>query len=363
MEERLVLREVKKQLAPQPPADAQAVIIAVDLARSKWVYSCRWSGQEQRRLSTPGTLGHLQALVREYHPRCRVRVIYEACGFGYEIAWWLEEQGMEVHVVSPSTVERAPGTQVKTDRCDARHLGLKSARDLLKAIYIPRRDQHQLRQLSRTYGQAVADRKRQQKRVRMLLQEHGRIGPHPSAGWTAYRSWLDQQPLAASVALCVRELRQLREQADASVQRLRRALAEAARLPQYRPVVQALAGQSGVGPFTAIRFVLEIGDIRRFPSADSISHFLGLTPSEYSSGEMVHRGHLRKCGPGYLRAWMIQCAWACIRAGKDPKLTAFFERLAQRAGKKRAIVAVARKLAVRLRARWLGVLETLAPAA
>jgi transposase len=115
-----------------------------------------------------------------------------------------------------------------------------------------------------------------------------------------------------------------------------------------------LSAQRGVSWFTAIRLQLEIGDITRFSTADSFVHYLGLTPSEYTSGDLVHRGAVLKCGPGQIRAWLIECAWVAVRGpAADPELQATFERLAPRIGRKRAIVAATRRLALRLRARWL----------
>ena len=347
---RLVLKEVRNQCPPQP---GQVVIIGVDLSRSKWVYACRWGGQERRRFASAGELKHLQAVVREYQDRgCEVHVVYEACGFGYEIAWWVEEQKARVIVVPPSTVERAPGAQVKTDGLDAGSLALKYEKGLLKSIYIPSREQHEYRQLSRTYGQVLKDRRRQQVRVRMLLQEHGYTPPGRGTGWCALQRWLQAQQLPTPVAVCIAELVALRTAAGASARRLAKELRAVARLSPYAPLVKALAQRSGVGPFTAVRFVLEIGAIQRFPTADSLPNYLGLTPREYSSGTLVHRGPVRKCGPGALRAWLVQCAWVAVHRRKDQPLVDCFERLEPKAGAKKAIVAVARKLALRLRARW-----------
>ena len=97
--------------------------------------------------------------------------------------------------------------------------------------------------------------------------------------------------------------------------------------------------------------------MRRFPTADSIGHYLGLTPSEYSSRDTLQRGHNLKGDPGRLRAALLQCGWASVRTGGDATLRAVDDRLAPRTGKKRAIIAVTRRLVVRLRARWLEVLE------
>jgi transposase len=348
---KLVLKEVRDQCPPEP---GTTVIIGVDLSRTKWVYACRWGGQEHRRFASAGDLKHLQALVQEYQARGgEVHVIYEACGFGYAIAWWLEEQQAHVIVVPPSTVERAPGAQVKTDGLDAGSLALKYEKGLLKGIYIPSREQHQLRQLSRTYAQVLQDRCRQQVRLRLLLQEHGYTLPERGTGWTALEHWLRTQALPAPVAVCIEQLVSLRTAASTSARHLAKELRAVARSPEYAPLVTALAQQPGVGPFTAVRFVLELGDVHRFVTADSLPHYLGLTPREYSSGPMVHRGPVRKSGPGALRAWLVQCAWAAVRHGHDQGLSGCFERLEPRAGRKKAIVAVARKLALRLRARWL----------
>lgn len=351
---KLELTPAKEQ--PAPPAGTR-VIIAIDLARTTWKHALHWSDHIQRTVNTPGTLEHLQALVAQYHPAHPVLVVYEACGFGYEIAWWAQRIGVDVLVVAPSQVERAPGPRVKTDRLDARTLASKAAAHQLKGIAIPTRAQHERRQLLRTYGQALRDRKRAQIRLRSVLQEHGRIGPAPSSGWAVYARWLDEQPLPEPVAYAVGELRTLRAAAAASVSRLRTRLHEFAATPAYAPVVAALTTHAGVAELTAMRLVLEIGDLTRFGSADAWTHFLGLTPSEYSSGDgPPHRGPLRKCGPSGVRAALVQCAWASLRS--DASLRAVFDRISVRAGRKRAIIAVTRRLAMRLRARWLEALTT-----
>ena len=345
-------RRAERRAAPEAGHD---VWIGVDVSRSKWVYNLRWGGQEQRKLSTAGELRHLQALVGEYSG-CTVHIVYEACGFGYEIAWWCQERGIDVLVVAPSTIEQAPGSRVKTDRLDAGKLARDREQGRLKGVRIPTRTQHTHRQLSRTYTQALKDKQRAQARVRSLMQEQGRLGPPPAAGWNAYVRWCTTQELPDAISQCIQELLRLREAALASVKRLRTALHQLSTEASYAPVVRGLTAQAGVGTFTAIRLVLELGDMRRFHTAGSFPRYLGLTPSEYSTGEAERRGHLTKCGPRFIRGWLIQCAWASVHPGRDAKLRAVFERLAPKNGKKRAIVAVARRLALRLRARWLKVL-------
>src|SRR5215470_1187055 len=351
------------ELVPVPrqacarPAPGERITVGVDMARNKWASAVHWGDAVHRQLATPGALEHVQKLVGEFHPAHPVRVVYEACGFGYELAWWAQAVG-----VAPSRVERVPGPRVKTDRLDAATLATKGARGQLKGVAIPTRSQHEQRQLVRTYRQVRRERARLQTAVRSLLQEHGRLGPAPASGWGPYERWLATQALPAPVSVAVHELCALRQAAATSAARLVGPLHSLATQPAYRAVIAALTTQAGVGEFTALRLVLEIGDPRRFPSAAAWVNGLGLTPSEYSSGTgPPRRGAIQKCGHTPLRAALVQCAWVAIRS--DLTLRAVFDRLVPRAGKKRAIIAVARRLARRLRARWLAAPPTAAAAA
>jgi hypothetical protein len=209
--------------APKRPPDGTRVWMAIDISRSKAVYCLRWEGSEQRRLSTPMGIEHVRALLEQYRG-CQVQVAYEACGFGYELAWWLQAHGVGALVIAPSRVERVPGLQVKTDRVDVGKLARKLEKGDLKAIYIPSRPVHEQRQLGRTYAQSIKERKRAQVRIRSLLQEQGRLGPLPAAGWKVYRAWLGAQNLPQAVRLCVQAHEQLRAVADQQAQRLKAVL-------------------------------------------------------------------------------------------------------------------------------------------
>jgi transposase len=350
------LVEVVGQPGPPPPRrpdPGSAVWMAIDISRTKLVYCVRWDGAEQRRLSTPMGLEHVRALVEQYR-ECCLHVAYEACGFGYEIAWWLQDQGVPTTVIAPSRMERAPGLSVKTDRLDAGKMARKLEKGELKAIYVPARTIHEQRALGRTYAQCVKERKRAQVRIRALMQEHAHLGPLPAQGWKAYSEWLEGQQLAQPLELSVHAHLQLRRLADQQARCMRSQLEVVAASEPYAKVVQALREQSGVGTLSAIRLVLELGNIDRFRTTGSLPHYLGLTPSEYSSGvDTNYRGHIMKCGPGTLRAVLLQCAWAAVRRGIDQDLVQVFDRLAPRIGRKRAIVAVARRLAIKLRRLWL----------
>jgi hypothetical protein len=119
--------------------------------------------------------------VRRYDG-CPVHLAFEACGFGYELAWWARQEKIAVTVIAPSRMERPPGLSVKTDRIDVGWMARQLEDGYLEGIHVPERAAHQRRHVVRTYGQAVKERKRAQVRIRSLMQEHRRLGPPPRAG-------------------------------------------------------------------------------------------------------------------------------------------------------------------------------------
>jgi transposase len=145
-----------------------------------------------------------------------------------------------------------------------------------------------------------------------------------------------------------RELEHLRQLKKELVLRLRKL----ARCDRYKGSVALLKSAPGIGMLTAIRLVLEWGDVNRFRRKEEFASFLGMVPSDYSSGEQEHRGHITKQGNRSVRQWLTESAWVAIR--HDPVLLDKFRRVLRNCGsKKKAIVAVARKLALRLRRIWL----------
>jgi transposase len=141
---------------------------------------------------------------------------------------------------------------------------------------------------------------------------------------------------------------QLLEELQRQRARLQAALKQLCDKQRYRPLVASKQRCPGVGWLSVIRFTLEWGELSLFGSGKHLGSFTGLTSSEYSTGQTVRRGRITGQGSRQVRAWLIQCAWRVIRY--DPALLAKFQAVWRNAGsKKKAIVAVARKLAVRMR--------------
>jgi transposase len=150
--------------------------------------------------------------------------------------------------------------------------------------------------------------------------------------------------LRISFEVMFKELEHLRQLKKELLLQLRKL----ARNDRYKRSVDLLKSAPGIGMLTAIRLALEWGEVSRFGRKEEFASFLGMVPSDYSSGEQEHRGHITKQGSRSVRRWIVESSWVAIR--HDPVLMDKFRRVLRNCGsKKKAIVAVARKLALRLR--------------
>ena len=137
------------------------------------------------------------------------------------------------------------------------------------------------------------------------------------------------------------------EHLTSSVQEVTQNIQSLSKQAAYQEEVKLLSSAPGIGTLSAMEFLMEIGDIHRFENGDQLAAYVGLTPSPYSSGEHTRLGRITKSGKSHLRATLIEASWTAI--SKDEDLRKKFERVKQKAGAKRAIVAIARHLVTRLR--------------
>jgi transposase len=191
-------------------------------------------------------------------------------------------------------------------------------------------------------------------RIRRALEFHG-LDRHFQAGAWHDRDYrvlpekLSSLGLSESLLFCfnllLTELNQLCQHKITILKTLR----TLAKTEPYKQSFRIIKSVPGIGSLTAIRLTLEWGDLSRFKRKEQFASFLGLVPGEYSSGESERKGHITKQGNRSVRRSLIECAWICIR--KDPVMLAKYNAVVSHSGSgKKAIVAVARKLALRIRA-------------
>ena len=254
----------------------------------------------------------LQKVIRALRaPGRTLHFVYEAgpCGFG--IYRYLTRQGEDCVVVSPSMIPKRSGDRVKTDRRDSQMLARLHRAGELRAIYVPDDSDEAMRDLVRAREDAVAVSIQAKYRVKAFLLRQGRRYPGPD-GWTqAYRRWLtDLSFPRAAQHIALQEYRDTIDETERRLERLTEQLRQLAPTWRWAPVVAALQALRGVSFVTAVALVAELGDLRRFGHPRELMAYLGVVPSEHSSGPRVRRGAITKAGNPHVRRLLAEAAWA-----------------------------------------------------
>jgi transposase len=326
------------------------VFVGLEDAKRTWKLCVRSGGMVVHEVSLPAVYENLHAYLGRSYPGCTIQLIYEA-GFG---GFWLHDRltadGIDCIVTPPNKVTQEKNNAVKTDRIDARRLARVLESGDYTRCHVPSPQRRADRQISRTLNQIQRTIVTTKNRIRRFLDYHGLNGSLPSGPWSDRQyHQLQTVSLPWGLAISLRMLLRLLRELQAIRTVLTAELQALCRTERYREAVQLKQSCPGVGWLSAIRFTLEWGDVRRFPDGKRMASFTGLTSREYSTGETIRRGRITRQSNGIIRGWLIQCAWRAIRL--DPALQHHFQRVWRNAGsKKKAIVAVARKLAVRMRA-------------
>jgi transposase len=293
-----------------------------------------------------------------------VHVVYEAGPCGYDLHRRLTGKGFDCMVCAPSLIPKKPGDRVKTDRRDAFKLVRSLRAGDLSAVHVPSVEDEAFRDLARAWSSARDDLKQARQRLKSFLLSHGvRWGP-------AHRRWLSALSFdSAWQQLAFNEHRRTIEDRLAQCDRLEAALHEAVGSWRFYPVVLALQAMRGIQFTSAVGLISELGDLSRFEHPRQLMAWLGVTPSEHSSGSKRSQGSITKAGNSYARKLLVESAWSYqhpARVSNDiqsrqegiPKpivdrawdaqlrLCGRYRRLVAR-GKSRqvAIIAVARELA------------------
>lgn len=242
-----------------------------------------------------------------------VRCCYEAGPTGFGLYRHLSERGIECAVVAPGLVPQRPGDRVKTDRRDARKLAQLLAGGLLEPIYVPSLELEAARDLIRAREDARLERMAARHRLSKLLLRNGRQLPGKSWGVTR-RRWLSEQRFAfPAQQLAFDHYLHALDLVDARIAALEQEIAALAEQGPWAPLVAKLRCLRGVETLTALGLVAEIGDFSRFASAEEFMSFVGLVPTERSSGERRRQGAITKVGNSHVRRLLVEAAWHARR--------------------------------------------------
>ena len=305
-------------------------------------------------LRMPYSAEHLLNHVRKHFPNKKVAFVYEAGPTGYGLYEGIVAQGYPCLIAAPSMIPKAPGQRVKTNRLDSRSLSENLRGGQLKSIHVPSPLYRELRHLTQLRDVLVSELAGMKQRIKSLLLFEGIEFPPAPAGsqWSfMVKDKLRKLPCSGTVRF---KLDQLLDSLEFNEKQVLKAIREIRRYcqndPELSQCMKYLMTLPGIGWITASQLLARIGDWRELNNIRQLGGFLGLVPTEHSTGERTDRGSITRTGDERLRSKLIQASWSAIR--QDGELREFFRTVYRKhpreIASRVAIVAVARKLSVRI---------------
>jgi transposase len=242
----------------------------------------------------------------------RLTFCYEAGPTGYGLHRQIKSLGHESVVVAPSLIPKRPGDKVKTNRRDAVTLARLLRANELTAVWVPDKRHEAMRDLTRARETAMLDLRSKRQQISALLLRQGRSYPENKNTWTkAHMSWLASQKFDYPEQRLVFEEMMLGvRQALERLERMEQAIRAAVPDWSLAEVVTGLMAMRGLDLISAATLLAEIGDLSRFQTPQQLMAYLGLVPSEESTGNTIKRGPITKAGNRRARRMLVECSWS-----------------------------------------------------
>jgi transposase len=326
----------------------KVVSIGIDVHKLSWRVTAMVEGVAVKAVTIKPSYSVLKKVLSQFKG-ARIRVAYEAGPAGFNLYDELRADHIDCIVVPPSLIPVESGNRVKTDKKDSTKLAHYLENNLLKRVWVLSKQERAHRQLLRTRRQISNHRSNVMRQIKSLLLFHGIQYPYEGPQiWTkTFVKWLRSIDGDEYIVHSLNVLVDLYEYLTHQVKELTEEVTKLARTEKYAHRVQLLKSIPGIGVLSAIEILVELQDVSRFTSADKLSAYIGVTPSQYSSGERVRMGNITHLGNHRVRTILVESSWTLIR--KDPALYKVYESIKNRRGAKRAIIAISRKLVMRIR--------------
>lgn len=335
----------------------EIIYVGLDVHKRSWNAALYLNEQYLRNVHQPPSPQVLYKFLQTNYPGATYACAYEGGKFGYWIQRQLNSKGVSCIVVNPADIPSTHKDEVsKTDARDARGIAMALQCGQLRGINIPTLEQEADRSLVRHRKKIWRDLVRCKNRIKGFLDYTGVTLPDKfsNSNWSKnFLHWLGTIPFEYSSSrttldYMIREAELLRKELLSISNDIRKLM----RSKEYKQLYYLLRTITGIGPLTAASLITEIGDMKRFPSFYELNSFIGLLPSEHSSGEREQKGRLTIRRHRQLRSDLIECAWTARRT--DPALSLFYsDQLKRGKEPKLIIVKVARKLLSRIRYVWI----------
>ncbi len=335
------------------PNDYDA-FIGIDVDKNSFAFNVKDHFTMNKSLKIPADPKNLYNYIQKHLPNQRVLCAYEAGPTGFNLHDYLEEKNQPCFVISPLSIPRAKNEKVKNNRIDSEKLSkyLKTAE--LKPIRVPYGNYRALRHLINIRENYARNRKTAKQRIKaLLLSEY--LYPafkDTEQNWSNnFLNQLKQLPCSTVVRqrldMLLADLDYARKQTLVILRQLRKFCENDKDINQY---INILLSIPGIGFITAATVLGRIGNPRFLKNPRELAAFVGLVPSEKSTGDSINRGSITHLGNRILRSLLVEAAWVAIR--HDLELSQFYHRIKKRhhpkIGAQKAITAVARKLTERI---------------
>lgn len=300
-----------------------------------------------KKATLPASPEGLVSFCKKYFPEASVESAYEAGFSGFHLHRTLEKNGIKNLVVHAAGIEVAVGDRVKTDKRDALKIATQLEAQRLKGIHVPSEDREGKRSLTRLRDTIVEHRTTVANQIKALLHQHGLIPP--TAKKRVSPKWikdLKKLSMRDDIRYALNHLADMWEQLTARIKEINIKISQQA--AEDSALERIYRSAPGIGPIGARVLANEVEDMLYFENERELFSYTGLTPSEHSSGGHVRKGHISRQGKTIIRKILVLAAWRAIQNNLELKMT--FDRISVRAGAKRAIVAIARRLIGHIRA-------------
>jgi transposase len=296
-------------------ADSSTLFVGLDV--HKETIAVAYVGEEREaEVVSLGTIGTRQSdidkLIRKLKGKGKtLHLVYEAGPCGYWLYRYLTKKNLKCWVVAPSQIPKKAGDRVKTDRRDAVQLARLLRSGDLSPVYIPSVEDEAIRDVVRAREDVLKDLKAAKVRLKAFLLRQD-IRYEGRANWTAaHLRWLANVvcPTPAQQIVFQEYVRAVSEQTE-RLQRLEAELPPLVQSWRWAPVVEAIQALRGVQFLAAVTLIAELGDLTRFETPRQLMSYLGLVPSEHSSGERRRQGSITKTGNAHARRVLVEGAWA-----------------------------------------------------
>ncbi len=318
----------------------------------QWTF--RNDASDRRRM-----ISRLKSLAKKAGAK-RIVFVYEASGLGYGLADQLHEEGIECHVLSPTHLPKTrKAAKAKTDAKDAQMLleqlrGHVLAGNKLPAVWTPPQRVREDRELVRARIDVANETTRLKSKLLSTLKRYGVVRPEwYTPQWSQrFVRWLRQDVLPTldlAVRAVLEQLIDQYQQLIVSRAKLDKAVHQLSREDRYALAFRKLTAIKGVGTITAMSFLTEMGDLFRFENRRQVAAYLGLCPASYESGQADDRkGRITRQGPARLRRVLCQAAWTSVAHCEQAQQDYHRIKQGQKKRTKKALVALMRRLAIRM---------------